>query len=345
MRTMKAAIYSGIREIDIREVEIKPPAPGYVRIDTRQTGICGSDLHSYFGHWAPSHSLALGHETCGVVVEVGEGVSEVRPGDRVTIECFSHCGSCTYCRNGSYNHCPQRQWVSHETHGGFAEYTTAHVSGLFKLPEKFGFEEGALVEPLAVGLRAVGQAGVTYQDRIAIIGGGTIGQFCLMAAKVAGVRESLITVKYDQQARLAGELGADHVVQIGEQDLEEYVGDLTSGSGVDAVIETIGGGQNFDAALEIVRPRGVVVLVAGYFEPQQVNLARVVESEVVLTGSHCYAYTGMNTDFGAAIDLIASGKVDVTRLVTHRFPLSEVVEAFRVSADKNSGAIKVHLRQ
>ncbi len=267
MRTMKAAIYSGIREIGIREVEIKPPAPGYVTIDARQTGICGSDLHSYFGHWEPSHTLALGHETCGVVAEVGEGVSEVRPGDRVTIECFSHCGNCAYCRTGSYNHCPQRQWVSHETHGGFAEYTTAHVSGLFKLPETVGFEEGALVEPLAVGLRAVGQAGASYQDRVAIIGGGTIGQFCLMAAKVAGVRECLITVKYDQQAQLARELGADHVVQIGEEDLEEYVDDLTNGSGVDAVIETVGGGQNLDTALEIVRPRGVVVLVAGYFEP------------------------------------------------------------------------------
>lgn len=345
MQTMKAAIYSGIREIGMREVEIKPPAPGYVTVDTRQTGICGSDLHCYLGHWEPSHALALGHETCGVVVEVGQGVSEVGPGDKVTIECFSHCGSCVYCRRGAYNHCSQRQWVSHETHGGFAEYTTAHVSGLFKLPENMSFEEGALVEPLAVGLRAVGQAGLTYQDRVAIIGGGTIGQFSLMAAKLAGVRESLITVKYDQQARLARELGADHVVQIGEENLVEYLDEWTRGSGVDAVIETVGGVHNLDAALEIVRPRGTVVLVAGYFAPQPVNLARLVESEIILTGSHCYAYTGMNTDFGAAIDLIASGKVDVTRLVSHRFPLSEVAEAFRVSADKTSGAIKVHLCQ
>lgn len=345
MQTMKAAIYSGIRKITIQKVEKKPPAPGFAMVDTRQTGICGSDLHSYFGRWQPFHSLALGHETCGVVVEVGEGVTEVEPGDKVTIECFSHCGSCVFCRNGSYNHCVKRQWVSHETHGGFAEYTNAHASGLFKLPESISFEEGALVEPLAVGLRALGQAGVAYQDRVAIIGGGTIGQFCLMAAKARGVRESLITVKYEQQAQLARDLGAEHVVEVGEQDLGDYVAELTDGLGVDAVIETVGGGQNFNSALEIVRPRGIVVLVAGYFEPQQVNLAKIVESEVVLTGSHCYAYTGMNTDFGAAIDLIASGHVNVTRLVTHRFPLAEVVEAFRVSADKRSGSIKVHLCQ
>ena len=146
------------------------------------------------------------------------------------------------------------------------------------------FEEGALVEPLAVSYRAVGQARATYQDSVAIIGGGTIGQFALAAAVAAGVKETLITVKYDQQAELAKDLGADHVIDIGETDPKEYVKDITRGLGMDAVIETVGGGHNFDDAMAMVRSRGVVVLVAGYFEPLKVNLGRIVGSEAIVTG-------------------------------------------------------------
>lgn len=345
MTTMKAAIYTGIEQISIQEVEYTPPAPGYVGIDTKQTGICGSDLHSYFGEWDQSHTNAAGHETCGTVIELGEGVTELQLGDKVAIEFFSHCGRCLHCRKGYYNHCSERQWISHNAHGGFAEYTNAHISGLFKLPESMTFEEGALVEPLAVSYRAVGLSKATYQDRVAIIGGGTIGQFALAAAVAAGAKETLITVKYDQQAQLAKELGADHVVTIGDMDLKEYVDDLTSGLGMDAVIESVGTGPNFNDAMSIVRRHGTVVLVGGYFEPLEVDLSRIVWSEASVIGSNCYGFTGMDTDFDAAIELISSGRVDATKLVTHRYPLEDVVEAFRVSADKRSGAIKVHLCQ
>ncbi len=342
---MKAAIYAGIQQIGIQDVERTTPAPGYVVLDTKQTGVCGSDLHSYFGEWGQSHTFASGHETCGIVIELGEGVTEFQPGDRVAVECFSHCGRCLYCQKGYYNHCMERQGVSHNAHSGFAEYTTAHASGLFKIPDGMSFEEGALVEPLAVSYRAVEQAGATYRDRLAVIGGGTIGQFCLAAAKAMGIKETLITVKYDQQVQLAKELGADHVVHIGETDLKEYVKDLTDDYGMDVVIETVGGGENFSDAMSIVRRRGSVVLVAGYYKPLEVNLSQIVWSEATVTGSNCYGYSGMATDFDAAIDLIASGRVDATKLVTHRFPLIEIDEAFKIAADKKSGAIKVHVCQ
>ena len=342
---MKAAIYSGIEQIGIQEVERTPLHPGYVLLDTKQTGICGSDLHSYFGNWDQSHTIAAGHETCGVVAEVGEGVTEFQPGDAVAVECFSHCGKCLYCNKGYYNHCSERKGVSHNAHGGFCEYTIAHASGLFKLPESMSFEEGALIEPLAVSYRAVAQAGTTYSDRVAVIGGGTIGQFCLAVASAVGVKESLITVKYDQQAQLAKALGADHVVNIGETDIKEYVKDLTSGYGMDVVIETVGGGGNFNDAMSIVRRCGSVVLVAGYYKPLEVDLSKIVWSEATVTGSNCYGYSGMDTDFDAAIDLIATGRVDATKLVTHRFPFLEISDAFKVAADKNSGSVKVHVYQ
>ena len=124
----------------------------------------------------------------------------------------------------------------------------------------------------------------------------------------------------------------------------EFVKDWT-GEGADCVIETVGGGQNFDDALASVRRRGTVVLVAGYFEPLTVDLSRLVWSEAVVVGSNCYAYSGREKDFDAAIEMIGSGKVDPTKIVSHRMMLDEIVEAFRIAADKTSGSVKVQVVQ
>jgi 2-desacetyl-2-hydroxyethyl bacteriochlorophyllide A dehydrogenase len=343
MTTMKAALYSGIERIALHDVERQPPPPDHLVVAMRQVGICGSDLHAYLGHWTQTPGLAQGHETCGVVAEVGEEVSGFDVGDPVVIEVFAHCGTCVYCQTGHYNHCVNRKGISHNMHMGFAEYTTVHHSGVFKIPTKMSYEEGALVEPLAVGVRALAQARATYQDRVLVIGGGTIGLLCLAVAKANGVKETLITVKYPQQARVAAELGADRVIDITQIDVKDFVREYTHGMGIDAVIETVGGGQNFDDALTVVRRRGTVVLVAGYYKPLEVNLGRIVSSEAIVTGSNCYGYSGLQTDFQAAIDLIATGKVAPTKIVTHRFPLDEITRAFAVAADKETGAIKVHL--
>jgi len=341
---MKAAVYSGIGKVEIRDVEPAPPPPGYVVVDTRCSGICGSDLHAYFGRWEQS-DRAGGHEAAGVVAEVGQGVDGIVPGDRVTMECFSHDGTCSLCEQGHYNLCAELGGTSGKGHGGFAEYTTMHGSSLYKLPESFTFEQGALIEPLAVSHRAVMQANVRSPDRVVVVGGGTIGLLALAAARAAGARETLITVKYPHQAQAAEALGADQVVDVGKDSVADRVEAWTGGIGADCVIETVGGGGNFDDALSCVRKRGTVVLVAAYFEPQEVNLRTVVWSEARITGSNCYAYSRRERDFDAAIRLIASGEVDVASIVTHRYPLDDIVEAFRVAADKRTGSVKVHVVQ
>jgi 2-desacetyl-2-hydroxyethyl bacteriochlorophyllide A dehydrogenase len=340
---MKAGIYQGVQEIVIQEIAYASPAPGFVIVETKRTGICGSDLHHYFGHWQTSTTFAAGHETTGVVAEIGAGVTGVKPGDRVVIEPFIHCGQCIYCRTGDYNHCLAGKWHFQHYHGGFAEVMTVHASQLFVLPDNMSFEQGALVEPLAVAYRAVNQSGATYGDRVAIIGGGTIGLLCLAVVKATRVADVLITVKYAQQERLAREFGADHVVQIAETDVSNYVTDLSSGLGMDCVIETAGSGQAFNDALAIVRPRGSVVLVAGYSGSVEVDLGPIVWKEPMITGSLIYTYDGLRNEFQAAIDLIATGRVAVSKLVTHCFPLAQIGQAFQTAADKKSGAVKVQL--
>lgn len=344
MNTMRAALFRDIGQIEMTTVERTPPPVGHAVVQVKQAGICGSDLHSYFGNWNQSHTFAHGHETCGVVTEVGPDVTNVQPGDRVVIECFSHCGECLYCRAGHYNHCLQRKGISHEQHGGFAEYTTAHASGLFKIPATMSDEEGALVEPLAVGVRALAQAAATHQDRVLIIGGGTIGLMCLAAAKAIGVKETWITVKYEQQLEMAQALGADQIIDVRSQNVVDVVNQLTDDLGVDVVIETVGGAVNFNEALNTIRKRGRIVLVAGYHKPLEVDLTRLVWWEPIVTGSNCYGLSGLRADFDVAIEWLAEGKVDVSQIVTHHFPFTEVSEAFRVAADKQTGSVKVHLQ-
>jgi 2-desacetyl-2-hydroxyethyl bacteriochlorophyllide A dehydrogenase len=341
---MKAAIYEDVGKIVLKDVDFVKPPHGYVVVDTKCSGICGSDLHNYFGEWDQSHTHAQGHEVAGVVTEVGEGVVGFVPGDKVTMECFSHDGTCDYCERGHYNHCTGRGWFSGDGHGGFAEFTTMHESSLFKLPDDFTFEQGALVEPLAVAHRAVMQACATHRDRVLVMGGGTIGLLTLAAAVASGVKETAITVKYAQQVEVASALGADHVVNVTDTSVVDFVVDWTDG-GADCVIETVGGAQNFNDSLSCVRKRGSVVLVAGYFEPLEVDLRKIVWSEAIVTGSNCYAYSGREKDFDAAIQLIASGKIDATKIVSHRLPLEDIVEAFRIAADKTSGSVKVHVVQ
>jgi len=337
---MKAAIYQDIEKFEIQEVEVPTPKPGYVLLKIESCGICGSDLHSYFGHWGRG-TKAPGHERSGVVVELGEGVNNVKVGDKVCVECFSHCGECVYCRTGAYNLCINRRGSAGGEHSGFAEYGIAHCSSLYKLPEDFSSEKGVLVEPFAVSYRAVCQGEASHHDRVVIMGSGSIGLLCLVAAKAIGVRETIISVKYEHQAKMAEELGADKVIRITEQNVRKEVKQITNNDGAELVVETIGSAENFNDALSIVRRKGRLVLVAGYYKSLEVNLGNIIGSEVNIVGSNCYGYSGFRTDFETCIDLIASEKVDVMKLVTHQFPLSEIKEAFRVAADKNSGSIKV----
>jgi len=346
LRKMKAGIWYGPQDIRLEEIDVPKVGHGQVLVDTKASGICGSDLHVYFGEWEqPKAKVATGHELSGVVVEVGEDVSGVTVGDSVCAECFYHCGYCTYCKTGLYNLCDNIRYQSRVGQGGFAEYSLLPISALFRLPESLSFEEGALVEPLGVSYRAISRTQANHGDRVAILGGGTIGLLCLASAKAIGIRETMISTKYEHQAKLAERLGADHVIRISSQDLREEAKLITGGSGVDAVIDTLASAQTFDDALVIVRKAGTVCLVGGYTKPFEVQLRPIVDKELHILGSLCYGYSRLKTDFEASIELIASKRVDVASIVTHRFPLEEIAEAFRVAADKTSGSVKVHICQ
>ena len=341
-KKMKAGIYHGEKSIGIEEVDVPAPEPGYVLLEMKNCGVCGSDLHSYFGRWGQS-SNALGHEVSGIVAECGEGVTSVEVGDRVCVECFSHCGKCRFCNVGDYNLCENLRGASGGGHAGFAEYVIAHSSSLLHFPENLSFEGGAMIEPLAVSYRAFRRTQADYQDTVLVIGSGTIGLLAVAAAKVSGVRRAMACARYDHQADMAKELGADNVIRVPDRNVKEDVLEATDGLGADAVIETTASAGGFSDALSSVRKKGTIVLVGGYHKPLEVHLGRIMESEIRVTGSSCYGYSGMRKDFEWSMDLISTKKILVSKLITHRFSLDDIQNAFEIAADKKTGSIKVQV--
>lgn len=311
-------------------------------------GICGSDLHSYFGFWEQP-LIAHGHEVSGVVAECGKAVEGFSVGDRVCMEWFSHCGKCHFCRTGRYNLCDNLQRTSGKSHAGFAEYVIAHQSSLFKVPDALSFEEGALVEPLAVSYRAVRRCEQDAHGTILVTGSGTIGLLAVAVAKALGTTSVIATARHEHQAAMAAELGANHVLRAPGSGSGESAGEavmsLTDGAGADAVIETTASPGGIQDAFASVRKGGCVVLVGGFRAPLALDLKRVVDNEIRIFGSLCYSYSGMKRDFEWSMELIGSKKVPVRKLVTHRFPLSDIARAFEVAADKDTRSIKVQICQ
>jgi len=341
---MKVALLKSTETITLEDVEYQQPEAGFLTIDTKSSGICGSDLHRYHGS-REFTDKAGGHELAGIVKDVGDGVTRFKRGDRVIVEAVAGCGECTYCQQNLYNLCQNLTSFSGNGHGGFAEYTTAHESTVFKIPDDMTFEQGSLVEPLAVCYRALKESGATSQDSVAIIGGGSIGLLCLAVAKAMGIRETLIVVKYPQQVKVAKIYGADHIVNMADTDVQAYCSDITDNMGFDVVIETSSSESGFNDSVEIVRKRGTVVLVGIYTKSLSVNLNNIVVKEINVKGSICYSYHNAVKEFDATIELIMSGKVDPSHIISHRLSLEETIDAFKLADNKSTGSIKVNIQQ
>ena len=342
---MRALLFDDARAVQITEVADPVLRPGFVLLRNRASGICGSDLHVYRGHWPLDTTYPTGHEFCADVIGVGEGVTNVELGQRVCVECFSHCGSCAPCRTGQHNLCMQRRFLSSDGPGGFAPVALVHASTLLPIPPELSDEDGAFVEPLAVGVRALAQSGARAPDRLGIIGAGTIGLCTAAVAQATGFAEVWLSCRYPHQVEAARRLGVAQPVLAasdrGSGPFREAVERGTDGRGVDAVVDTIGTAGSFEDAATVVRPGGSISLVGGYTEPVTVPLASVVGKELQLAGSCCYAYSDGRRDFQTAIGLLAAGQVSSELFVTHRFALDDAPEAFGVADDKQSASIKV----
>lgn len=333
---MRAAVWNDRGTLDVVEREIPEPRPGWVRVKVSAVGICGTDLHFYRGAFPSPAGLLPGHELGGVVDLAGEGV-QVAAGTAVAIEPLVSCGRCAHCLTGNANRCPQRILLGVTGRGGLADYMTAPAASLHPLPADVPVEDGNLVEPLAVCVRGTRLAEVGLGARVLVLGAGTIGLLSIVTARAAGAAEVHVTARHDRQRERARALGADGVYASAD-DAARQLGDRA----IDVVIETVGGNAaTLAEAVRVVRPGGTVAMLGVFQGDTPLPALQFSLKEIRLVGSNCYGRFGASSDFSAAVSLLRAHLDPVRSLVTHRFALGQVNEAFAAAADKARGSIKV----
>ena len=336
---MQAARIVEKQTVELVEMDLPGPDAGEVVVRLLECGICGSDLHAWHGHWGKDYNP--GHEFCGVVEQIGQDVEGLEEGMRVIGECFAHCNECDFCQRGDYNLCENINWNPSRPAGALASRMVYRVDSLVTVPDALSDRAAALVEPLAVAFRAVARGSIGEGDTAAVVGAGTIGLLCTAVARARGAERVFTIAKYPHQAEKAAEVGATHVLLLEEGDPREAVMEATAGEGVAVAIDAAAAGTSLSTALALTRRRGHVVEVGSPARPLLTGLQPLINRELWVTGSNCYAVTEGRRDFEWAVLLAGGGAVNVEALVTHSFPLSQVAEAFRTAADKEKGCIKV----
>jgi L-iditol 2-dehydrogenase len=348
---MKAALKTSEGTFAVAEVD-RPEMPGedWVEVRVRVAGICGTDLRHWMKHERELEGHIMGHELAGEVVAAGPAVDNVTVGDRVVVETVLGCGQCEYCRARRYNICPDLYPTRSATVSrAYGQYLVAPASHVYRLPDHVSFEQASLIDTLSVCLHAQHLSGLAINDRVAIIGAGPIGLGQLMLAKASGA-DVLIVDTVDHSLQLAQELGADVTINIDRDDPTGAVKAFTGSRGADIVFECAGGEsmpQTLPLATRMARRGGKVVIIGG-FDPGATKIAlewqRIQMSEIQLIPSASFAWWQLDKEQGQVLELIGKGKLPVERLITHRFPLDRMNEAFACAQNKEqSGAVFIAL--
>jgi len=302
-------------------------------------GICGSDVHYYrhgaIGPFVVKHPMVLGHEASGTVIEIGNGVKHLKVGDRVCMEPGIPDPNSKATRLGMYNLDPSvRFWATPPVHGCLRETLVHPGMFVFKLPDNVGFDEGALTEPLAVGVHAVRKARIKPGDMAVVVGAGTIGIVTALAAMAGGCGKVIVADVVQEKLDLATSLGMIAVNAI-RDDLNVIVAEVTEGWGADVIFEASGSEAAVSRVFEPLCPGGRVVFIGMPPHPVPVDIvsAQVKEARIETIFRYAHAYPG-------AIRLIESGKVNLKPLVTDRYRFEDSIKAFEYAANPRPSSVK-----
>lgn len=338
---MKVAVMNGVGKMGFVEREIPQPADNEVLVKLEYVGICGSDMHYYetgrIGDYVVEPPFVLGHEPGGVVVEVGKNVTHLKVGDRVALEPGKTCGHCEYCREGKYNLCPDVVFfATPPVDGVFQEYVAHEAALCFKLPENVDTLEGALIEPLAVGFHAANQGGAHAGQTAVVFGAGCIGLVSMMALKAEGVSRVYVVDIIQKRLDKAMELGATGVINSMKTDVQEEIGRLTEGKGVDLVIETAGMEVTTRQAIHITK-KGATIVLVGYSKTGEMTLPLSLALDKELTFKTVFRYRHI---YPMAIEAVASGKVNLKGIVSNIFNFDDIQAAMDKSVSDKANIVK-----
>jgi (R,R)-butanediol dehydrogenase / meso-butanediol dehydrogenase / diacetyl reductase len=320
---MQAVFFEGNRTLRVGESVAVEPAAGQVQIRVAYCGICGTDLHLF--HGAMAHRLTLphvmGHEMSGTIAAVGSGVEGWSAGDRVTVRPLDPCGKCPACAAGHSHICHNLKFIGIDSPGALQGMWTVPAHTLHRLPDGLKLREGAMVEPVAVACHDVRMSELKKGEFAAVIGGGPIGILVALVALARGARVLMAEVN-PFRLRLARSLGIDAVNPL-ETDLPGLVTETTGGAGADVVFEVSGSQEGAGMMTKLPRTRGRIVVVAIYGEAPKVDLFRFFWRELKLSGARVYE----PEDFELAIELAATGRLPLAKLITDVLPLNRLEDA------------------
>ncbi|MCK8827414.1 alcohol dehydrogenase catalytic domain-containing protein [Natroniella acetigena] len=347
MTKMKAARIFGEKEIKVVEIPRPEVGPEEVLIRVKAVGLCGTDVELYEGTMPYIERgdtvlpITPGHEWAGVVEEVGEGVSDFGPGDRVTGDVSLACGDCSYCMSGSYNLCPNRRVVGSYKNkdGGFAEYIIMPERHLYCLPENITFPEAAMVESAATCVYGIEKTGIEFGSTVLVIGDGPIGQLAAQSVAASGAGEVILSGSYDQKLAIAEKTCDAKTINRYQQDVIETVMDYTGGIGADIVIEACGNELGLKQAIEAVKPGGKLCLLSIYPQDElTIDLNTMVFKDLEIHGS-----LASPNAFQPTINMLKAGKIKTEELNSHTLSLEDVEDAFDLIYNNKEEVLKIIL--
>lgn len=330
---MRAAVFHKPFDIKIQDLPKQTPGKNEALIRVKSASICGTDVEIFRGESIINTPIVLGHDFSGVIDTVGDDVEDFSPGDKVIAQPIGYCGKCYYCMKGRQNLCVKGEWLGFEKNGGFAEYVLASDYNLLRIPDNLSFDEAAIIEPVAVGLRTVKLAKGEIGDVVGVIGQGSIGLIATQLCKLAGFKAIGIDIDREK-LELAKRLGADYVLDAKSrgQVLKE-VSEITSGLGVQISIEASGTQEGIDMASEITMPGGKIMIVGHRKDLRGPPI--MLEKELILQ------YVELSPlEYNLALKLVSERKVNVKSLITHHVNLDELPKFLEMIANRSIHVVK-----
>lgn len=325
-------------KIEFREIETPAPKAGEVLVRIMKIGVCGSDIHVWHGeHPFTSYPVTQGHEVSGEIAALGAGVEGFEIGQKVTIQPQVVCGKCYPCRHGKYNLCESLKVMGFQTTGVASEYFAVAAEKVTLLPQEMSFDEGAMIEPLAVAVHAVRKFGNIKGMRVAVLGAGPIGLLVAQAAKGMGAESVLITDVSALRLEKARQCGVDYCVNTRETDFGAALVSAFGPDKADVIYDCAGNDVTMGQAIRDARKGSTIILVAVFAGMAKVDLAVLNDHELDLNTTMMYR----NEDYIEAIALVRAGKVDLKPLISKHFAFRDYAEAYRYIDENRETTMKV----
>lgn len=333
---MKAAVLRAPKDLVIEDVPVPKPGYGDVLVHISATAICGTDIGIYNGKTPVDYPRILGHESTGVVAEVGQGVTHLRAGDRVIMSPTSYCGVCRDCLSGYFNLCTNGGLFGREFDGTYAEYAKLAENRAFKLPDSIDAVEATTINVLSTVVYGQRKVSLFPGAAVVVIGEGPAGLLHTQLAKLRGAGPVIGVSRSAWKLDLAkSHYGADYVLS---DNVKEQVLELTSGRGADFVIESAGSAATLNLATELVRPAGTI-LAFGITPPtiSEFKAYSLYYKDLTIVGSRAM----QPIDWPSSIEMVRSGKFDLRAMITHRLPLTDLEHAFELHSGQGERALRL----